>query len=350
MQFLLTLFYFILILGVIVLVHEFGHFIFAKIFGIYVYEFSIGMGPKLYGWKKKGGETDYSIRLIPIGGYCSLAGEGNDEDGKLPPERLLQSKPAWQRFLVMFFGAGNNFILAILLLFVIALIWGAPSTVPKLTAVEEGKPAYEAGLRTGDIITKINNQRTDTIDDVSIYIQLADKDKPIQFEVKREDGSTATIEVVPYQEEVQKTTVYRIGVELAAEMRHDIGSIFGYTFVKTGALFKQMFITLGGLFTGKIGVSQLSGPVGIYSIVGEQASQGFENILYLIALLSVNVGFINLLPLPAFDGGRILFLIIEKIKGSPVKPETENLIHNIGFFLLLALMLFITCNDVIKLF
>ena len=111
-----------------------------------------------------------------------------------------------------------------------------------------------------------------------------------------------------------------------------------------------MFITLGGLFTGKIGVSQLSGPVGIYSIVGEQASQGFENILYLIALLSVNVGFINLLPLPAFDGGRILFLIIEKIKGSPVKPETENLIHNIGFFLLLALMLFITCNDVIKLF
>ncbi len=345
----LTLLYFILILGVIVLVHEFGHFIFAKIFGIYVYEFSIGMGPKLWGHKKKGGETDYSIRLIPIGGYCSLAGEGNDEDGKLPKDRLLQSKPAWQRFLVMFFGAGNNFILAILLLLFTAIIWGAPSTVPKLTGIQENMPAYTAGLEVGDTILKINNEVTSTIDDVSIYIQLADKDKPLAFEVKKSDGTIKTIDVTPIKEE-QGTEVYRIGVELQPEIRHDIGAIFEYTVVKTGALFKQMFVTIGGLFTGKIGVSQLSGPVGIYGIVGEQAKAGFENILYLIALLSINVGFINLLPLPAFDGGRILFLIIEKIKGSPVKPETENMIHNIGFFLLLALMLYITFNDILKLF
>ena len=346
----LTLIYFILILGVIVLIHEFGHFIFAKMFGIYVYEFSIGMGPRLFHWKKEGGETEYSIRLIPIGGFCSLAGEGNDEDGKLPKDRLLQSKPAWQRFLVMFFGAGNNFILAILLLFFMALVWGAPTTVPKLTSIKEGSPASLGGLETGDVITEINGKKTTTIDDVALYIQLADQTKPIEFSVEKENGEEKTVSLTPKKEEVDGMIVYRIGVGLESEIRHGFGDIIEYTFVKTGALFKQMFITLEGLFTGKIGVSQLSGPVGIYNIVGEQAKSGIENIVYLIALLSINVGFINLLPLPAFDGGRILFLIIEKIKGSPVKPETENMIHNIGFFLLLALMIYVTFNDILKLF
>ncbi len=352
----LSLLLFILILGVIVLVHEFGHFIFAKMFGIYVYEFSIGMGPKLYGWKKKNGETDYSIRLIPIGGYCSLAGEGNDEDGKLPKDRLLQSKPAWQRFLVMFFGAGNNFILAFLILFFMGLVWGAPSNTPVLANVEEGTPAYVAGLRSGDIVTKVNGKDTPTLDDLSMYIQFdrikeEDMAKDVTFEIKREDGSKATIKVTPEKKEVDGETTYLLGIQLGStEVNRDVGSILKYPFEAIGSLFKQMFITLEKLFTGGVSVSNLSGPVGIYSIVDEQASAGVENILYLIALLSVNVGFLNLLPFPAFDGGRILFLVIEKIKGSPVKPETENMIHNIGFFLLLALMLYVTFNDILKLF
>ncbi|MEG2283594.1 MAG: RIP metalloprotease RseP [Bacilli bacterium] len=345
-----TLLYFILILGVIVLIHEFGHFIFAKLFKIYVHEFAIGMGPKLLHYKKKGGETEYSLRLIPIGGFCALAGEEVEEDTSLPKDRKLQGKPAWQRFLVMFFGAGFNFILAVILLFMIAVIWGAPTTTPKLSSIEIGKPADLAGLQVGDTITKINSHKTSTIDDVSIYLQLADKSKPIIFEVKTNTGDIKKISVNPIKEEINGNTVYRIGVGLAGEIHHTFGSILNYTVVKTGSLFKQMFITLGGLFKGDIGIKQLSGPVGIYNIVGEQAKGGLENIIYLIALLSINVGFINLLPLPAFDGGRILFLIIEKIKGSPVKPATENMIHSIGFFLIIALMLYITFNDILRLF
>lgn len=350
LSFITTLIYFILILGVIVLVHEFGHFIFSKMFGIYVYEFSIGMGPKLFSWKKEGGETAYSIRLIPIGGFCSLAGEGNDEDGKLPKDRLLQSKPVWQRFLVMFFGAGNNFILAVLLLFTIACIWGAPNTVPRIKSVDPEMPASLTELAPGDIITKVNGNTIQTNDDLSIYIQISKENEPIVMETKSLDGTIKTVELTPKIEEVDGNKVYRIGIHLDDTIKHGIADIIGYTYRRTVSLFKQMFITLGGLFTGKIGVKQLSGPVGIYNIVGSQAKSGIENVLALIALLSINVGFINLLPFPAFDGGRILFLIIEKIKGSPVKPETENMIHNIGFFLLLALMLYVTFNDIIKLF
>ena len=347
----LTLIYFVLILGVIVLVHEFGHFFFAKLFGIYVYEFSIGMGPKIFGWKSKKGETDYSIRAIPIGGYCSLAGENLDSDdaAKIPKDRRLQSKKVWQRFLVMFFGAGNNFLLALVILFTIALGWGAVSSDAIISELVKDNPAEQAGLLVGDKIVKINNNKVKSNDDVSLYIQIEKKDKPITFTVLR-DGKEVEIDVTPVKEEVDGTTIYRIGVISEGKVQHGIKAAIKYTFTKFGALFRQMIITLKGLFQGGLSVKQLSGPVGIYKIVGTQAESGIQNVLYLIALLSVNVGFINLLPFPAFDGGRILFLVIEKIKGSPVKAETENMIHTIGFMILLALMIYITFNDILKLF
>lgn len=347
----LNLIYFIIILGVIVLVHEFGHFIFAKMFGIYVYEFAIGMGPKLFHFKSKKGETEYSIRAIPIGGFCSLAGEDldSDDDKKIPKYRRLQSKPVWQRFLVMFFGAGNNFILAFLLLLVIAFGWGAVSSKPVISELVSGNPAEQAGLQVGDYISKINGHKVKTSDDVSIYLQVEDKSKPITFTVKR-NKRELDIDVTPIKEEVDGSTIYRVGIVSQGKVEKGFIPSVKYACTKTGALFRQMVITLKGLFTGGISVKQLSGPVGIYNIVGTQAKSGFQNILYLIALLSINVGFINLIPLPAFDGGRILFLIIEKIKGSPIKPETENKIHTIGFILLLALMIYITFNDILKLF
>lgn len=347
---LLNLILFIVILGVIVLVHEGGHFLFAKLCGIYVHEFSIGMGPKLFSRMGKNKETMYSIRAIPIGGYCSLAGEGGEEDEKIPKDRFLQSKPAWQRFLVMFFGAGFNFLFAILLLFLLAAIWGAPSTEPVFTTVEAGLPAAEAGLETGDRVRKVNGDKVKTSDDLSIFIQLADKDKPIVFEVEKANGKTEKIKVTPIKETIDGNDVYKIGVGIGGEVKRGFLATIEYTFTKTGSLFRQMFYTLKGLFTGGIGVNQLSGPVGIYSIVGNTAKSGVENVFYLIALLSINVGVINLIPFPAFDGGRILFLLIEKIKGSPVKPETENKIHTIGFLLLMALMIYITFNDILKLF
>ncbi len=347
----LNLIYFVIVLGIIVLVHEFGHFIFAKIFGIYVYEFAIGMGPKLFSWKSKKDETVYSIRAIPIGGFCSLAGEDLDSDDqeKIPENRRLQSKPVWQRFLVMFFGAGNNFILAFLLLLVIAFGWGAVSSKPIISELVENNPAVQAGLQVGDTILEINGHKVKTSDDVSIYLQVEDKSKPIIFTVER-NGKTLDFDVVPKEEEVDGSKIYRVGIVSQGEVERGFMASVRYAFTKMGSLFRQMMITFKGLFTGGLSVNQLSGPVGIYNIVGDQAKAGFQNILYLIALLSINVGFINLIPFPAFDGGRILFLIIEKIKGSPVKPETENKIHTIGFVLLLALMIYITFNDILKLF
>lgn len=345
----LNLIYFIIILGLIVLIHESGHFLFAKLFNIYVYEFSIGMGPKLFSKKSKKGETVYSIRAIPIGGFCSLAGEEGDNDDKIPKDRKLFAKPVWQRFLVMFFGAGFNFIGALLILFSIGLIWGATDMKPILGEIVEDNPAYVAGLKEGDYVKKINNHKIKSSDDILIYLQVEDKSKPITFTVER-NNQEYKFKVTPIEEEVDGNKIYRIGVKVNNEVNHGFIPAIKYAFEKTGSLFRQMAITIKGLFTGGLSVNQLSGPVGIYNIVGEQRQAGFENILYLIALLSINVGFINLLPFPAFDGGRILFLIIEKIKGSPVKPETENLIHTVGFFLLMALMIYITFNDIIKLF
>lgn len=348
----ITLIYFILILGIIVLVHEFGHFIFAKMFGIYVYEFSIGMGPKIFGKKRKNkkDETEYCIRAIPIGGFVSMAGEEVDDDTNVPKDKKMYSKKPWQRFLVMFFGAGNNFIFAMLILFAIALVWGAPNMDAVLSSVNTSYPAYEAGLREGDIVTKLNDHKISSSDDLAIYMQLVDKTKPIEFEVLR-NGKNYEYKVKAKEEKTDEGTTYMVGVTMgSSETERGFLTSIRYMFRKTGALFKQMFITIKGLFTGGIGVKQLSGPVGIYSIVGSQRAAGFENVLYLVALLSINVGVINLLPLPAFDGGRILFLLIEKIKGSPVNARVENIIHSVGFVLLMLLMLYITLNDILRLF
>lgn len=345
----LTLIYFVLVLGIIVLIHESGHFLFAKLFNIYVYEFAIGMGPKLFSWKSKKGETVYSIRLIPIGGFCSLAGEDVDNDKEIPRDRKLFAKPIWQRLLVMFFGAGFNFIGALIILFTIGLFWGSAVSKPILGEVTKDYPAYTAGLQKGDYVKKINNNKIKSSDDILIYLQVEDKSKPIVFTIER-DNKEYEFKVKPVEEEVDGNKIYRIGVSINNEVEHGFIAAVKYSFAKSASLFRQMVITFKGLFTGGISVNQLSGPVGIYNVVGQQREAGFQNILYLIALLSINVGFINLIPFPAFDGGRILFLVIEKIKGSPVKPETENLIHTIGFILLMALMLYVTFNDILKLF
>lgn len=346
----MTLIYFILILGLIILVHEFGHFIFAKKFGIYVYEFSLGMGPKILSKKDKKNETEYCLRLIPIGGFVQLAGEEAEDDENIPKDRKLYSKKVWQRFLVMFFGAGNNFILAFLVLFLSALIWGAPNMEPVITRVTEGYPVEEAGINAGDEILSINGKKTSTMDDVRLYLTLVEPGEDIDFEIKKDNGEIKDITITPKEEEVDGSKVYRVGIEFEEEDQKGFINSIKYAFVKMGALFKQMVVVLKNLFTGGLGLNNLSGPVGIYSIVGESRQAGFESIFQLIALLSINVGFINLLPFPAFDGGRILFLLIEKIKGSPVDQKVEGIIHTIGFMLLMLLIIYITINDIFRLF
>lgn len=350
MGFLIDLILFILILGSIVFVHEFGHFMMAKLNGVYVYEFAIGMGPKI--WSKKGRETEYTLRAIPIGGFCMMAGEDveDDELNKVPKEKRLQAKKPWQRFLIMFFGAGNNFICAILLLFLIGLIWGGSSMEPIVTSVLKNSAAATSGIESGDRILEINGHSISTTDDISLYLAVANPEKASDIKVEKEDGTVDTYSVQPKKKEVDGETTYQYGIGMEQEVEKGLLPALEFTYKKTFSIFKQMAVTVGYLFTGGISLSQLSGPVGIFSIVGDQSAGGVMNILYLIAFLSINVGFINLLPLPAFDGGHILFIIIEKIKGSPVKPETENMIHTIGLFLLMILMVVITFNDILRLF
>lgn len=350
MSFIINLILFILILGSIVFVHEFGHFIFAKLMGVYVYEFAIGMGPKL--WSKKGKETEYTLRAIPIGGFCMMAGEDLEDDDlkKVPKDKRLQSKKPWQRFLIMFFGAGNNFIFAILLLFLIGLIWGGTSMEPVITSVTKNSAAAISGIESGDRILEINGHSISTTDDISLYLAIADPEEASDIKVEKEDDSVKTYSVQPKKKKVDGKVVYQYGIGMVQEKEYGFFSAIEFAYKKTVSIFKQMAITIGYLFTGGISISQLSGPVGIFSIVGDQSSAGIMNIIYLIAFLSINVGFINLIPLPAFDGGHILFILIEKIKGSPVNPETENKIHTIGLFLLMLLMIVITFNDILRLF
>lgn len=350
MGFLIDLILFILILGSIVFVHEFGHFMMAKLTGVYVYEFAIGMGPKL--WSKKGKETEYTLRAIPIGGFCMMAGEDLEDDDlkKVPKNKRLQSKKPWQRFLIMFFGAGNNFIFAILLLFAIGLIWGGSSMEPVVTSVLKNSAAANSGIEAGDRILEINGHSISTTDDISLYLAVADPEEASDIKVEKENDRVKTYSVQPKKKKVDGQTTYQYGIGMQQEVEHGFLAAIQFTYKKTISIFKQMGVTVGYLFTGGISISQLSGPVGIFSIVGDQSSAGIMNIIYLVAFLSINVGFINLLPIPAFDGGHILFIIIEKIKGSPVNPETENKIHTIGLFLLMLLMVVITFNDILRLF
>lgn len=250
----------------------------------------------------------------------------------------------------MFMGVGFNFIFAFLVLFFVGLIFGAQDLSPRVSEVTEGYPAALAGLEANDKILRINDHKVSYIDDISLYLTIEDLSEPITFEVEKTSGEVKQIEVQALKEEVDGSTRYSLGITLVPKVERGFIESIVYAFNKEMALFKQMFVVLGNLFTGNLALSNLSGPVGIYSIVGQMQAQGAQALLYLVALLSINVGIMNILPFPAFDGGRILFLFIEKIKGSPVNPKVENIIHAIGFILIIALMIYVTFNDILRLF
>lgn len=347
----MTIVYFILILGIIVCIHEFGHFLFAKKAGIYVYEFSIGMGPRLFKWNRKNDETTYSIRLLPIGGFVQMAGEDleADEKSEIPKDKMMQNKKWHQRFLTIIAGVMFNFILAIVLLFVIALIHGAPYLGTRVGEVTENSPAAIAGLEAGDKIIKVGNKKVNNADMLMLEIQVQNGKETI-FVVEKKDGKTNEIVITPKKVIVDKKEGYQYGFGLETKTEKGIIGAIKYAFGKTLSLVEQMIFIIGYLFTGKLALSSLAGPVGIFQVVGKTAKTGILNIIYLIAFMSINVGFLNLLPIPAFDGGRLLFLIIEKIKRSPVSPKVENAIHSVGFVLLMILMVVITYNDILRLF
>lgn len=345
----MTFIYFVFVLGVTIMIHEFGHFLFAKKAGIYVYEFSLGMGPRIFHWERKGDETVYSIRLFPIGGFVSMAGEDLEADEKIPKEKQMCNKPWHQRFLTIIAGVLFNFLLAIILLFTVALINGTPATKSYIDSIDSAYPIADTSISSGDLITEVNGKRIHSIDRLILELQVH-MGETLSVTVEHSNGDSETVLLKPVMTEEDGKSSYHYGFTLDTTKKTGIGSAISYAFTKTGSLVEQMCMIVGYLFTGKLSLDSLAGPIGIFNVVGETARTGFLNILYLIAYLCINVGFINLIPLPAFDGGRLFFLLIEKIKGSRVSPKLENAVHSFGFLLLMILMVLITYNDIIRLF
>jgi len=339
----MTLIYFVLILGIIIFVHELGHFLFAKLFKVHVYEFSLGMGPRLFLFKRKHDETEYSIRLFPIGGYVRIAGEDDTEDSKIAEKNKITSKSWIQRFLVMFAGSAFNFIFAIIIIFTLAMTLGSVSTKPYIGEVVSGYPMASSGIDKGDLILKVDGKKVSSYDELAI--QLYSKDSSTTFVVEKADKNIRIYKIKP----ILKNNVYTYGFKQSITKEYGIIESITYTGDKFIALIKSMWMSMSALITGGISLNQFSGPVGVYDMVGNEVASGIGNVAYFIAYLCINIGFINLLPIPALDGGRIFFLIIEKIKRSKVNPKVEAMVNFIGFILLMVLMVVVTFNDIFRL-
>ncbi len=337
----------ILVFSLIVFFHELGHFLLAKRSKIRVDEFSIGMGPKLIS--KKFGETTYCIKLLPLGGSCMM-GEDTDDMS----EGSFNSKSVWARISVIAAGPIFNFILAFVFSVVIVGFAGYRPAI--LAEVSPGYAAEEAGLQAGDKILKMNNKRIVVWDDVTYYGVFNPGEK-VTFTVER-DGEKMTFDVQPTVEE--ESGSYKYGVVSGTNVKANLWESIKYGAYDVKLMIETTLKSLKMLFTGQASVKDLSGPVGIVDMTNDTYEQTVENgggalevflnMLAIGVLLSANLGVMNLLPLPALDGGRLVFLFLEAIRGKRVPPEKEGMVHFIGIILLLALMAFVMFNDFMRLF
>lgn len=335
----------ILIFGLLVLVHELGHFLAARKNGILVEEFAIGMGPKLVGIKR--GDTLYSIRLLPFGGYCKMLGE--DESVEDDP-RAFSNKSVGARIVVVVAGAAFNILLAFLFACIIVGNMGDyTTTVDKVT---EGSPAYEAGMQPGDRIVKIDNHNIVSYDEIGLYINMK-KGEDLDITYKR-DGKTYVANIKPVEQEGR----YLIGISPAKMNQGNIIEIIKYGFLKVVFWIKLVFISLGMIFKGEVTRQDFGGPIRIISEISKGYTESvkfgikqvFMTISQYIVLLSANLGVMNLLPIPALDGGRLVFLLIEAIRKKPINREKEAYVNFIGFVLLMVLMVFMLFNDFSNIF
>jgi len=340
----MTIVYGIIILLILIFVHETGHLISAKMTGVKVNEFALGMGPKLFGFTK--GETQYTFRAIPFGGFCSM--EGENEDSEDP--RAFNNKPAKVKALILFAGSIMNILLTVVLLSMIIFYVGVPTKV--ISAVDENSHAYADGLAAGDELLSINGHEVTEWNDLSPILQNIAGSQPdgnplLTLKVLR-NGTEKTIETHFYTDE-NGTVKLGISPEFGRSPGFFFKS-FGYGALATVGMGKMMYEVLGDLFTGQTGVDQLTGPVGIFVIVGDMARSGMIYLVQLTALISLNLAIINLLPFPALDGGRLLFLLIRKITGKAITDEVEGRVHLIGIIVLLAFMALITLQDIDRFF
>ncbi|MGN1338533.1 MAG: RIP metalloprotease RseP [Candidatus Coprovivens sp.] len=345
----LSIITFILMLGILVFVHEFGHFITAKKSGVHIYEFAIGMGPLIKTIEGKDG-IKYSIRALPIGGFVQMAGEvyEDDETKKIPKDKFLCNKPWYQRLIILCAGVFNNFVLAIVLLFFLALTNDVVRVVPVIDEVTKDTPAEKAGLKSGDRIVEVEGTKASSWDKVILLLSL-DEDKEKYDLVIERDGKEKEVTVkLEVKENKDGTKSKVLGVTMGSNGRGFTNSL-RYAFEKFYATLDQMAYTVGGLFTGKVSINALSGPVGIFEVVDKQRKQGLSEIIYLTAYLSINLGLMNILPIPALDGGHVLFVLVELITRKKVNAKVEGIATTIFFFLLMALMLYVTIHDIIRL-
>lgn len=345
----LSIITFILMLGILVFVHEFGHFITAKKSGVHIYEFAIGMGPLIKTIEGKDG-IKYSIRALPIGGFVQMAGEvyEDDETKKIPKDKFLCNKPWYQRLIILCAGVFNNFVLAIVLLFFLALTNDVVRVVPVIDEVTKDTPAEKAGLKSGDRIVEVEGTKASSWDKVILLLSL-DEDKEKYDLVIERDGKEKEVTVkLEVKENKDGTKSKVLGVTMGSNGRGFTNSL-RYAFEKFYATLDQMAYTVGGLFTGKVSINALSGPVGIFEVVDKQRKQGISEIIYLTAYLSINLGLMNILSIPALDGGHVLFVLVELITRKKVNAKVEGIATTIFFFLLMALMLYVTIHDIIRL-
>ncbi|MBE6124271.1 MAG: site-2 protease family protein [Erysipelotrichaceae bacterium] len=354
---------FVVALSILILIHELGHFFFAKLFKVYCYEFSLGMGPVLVQRERKNDETKYSIRAFPIGGYVAMAGESTEEDNSVPFERTINGVASWKKMIIVIAGVMMNFILAFILFVGIFLSVGTPSNKYKLQVTNDGI-AYEAGLRTGDTINNISSMIVENGEDdiyetskVSSLLDVIDflndntlsnknQVQEIVFNVTRNE-STFDIDLT---RGYSKGKVQSIGITIVELNEKQgffktIGYAAKYEFEVTGMIFEGV----AGLFT-KEGWKNVGGPIQIFQITSEAASLGFINFLMLLAVLSANLGVINLLPIPALDGARFLTSLWEVITRKRVNAKAEAAINAVGMIFLLGLMGIIIVKDIVMLF
>jgi regulator of sigma E protease len=364
------------VFGLLVMIHELGHFLVARSFGIGIREFSIGMGPKLFSWKgkKKWGEDDeqpmprirfddeeepqepeehvttYSLRLLPIGGYVSMVGEDEESDSSASFEK----KNVWKRIAVVVAGAFMNVLLGFLLMTVLVVTTTNPQTGKVLLvsntvgAFQEGATSPTYGLAVGDTITHVNGTRVHTGNEV-VYEIMNRGYEPIDLTVRRGDEVVELSDVIFPGMEAEGIAFGSADFKMYAEDAN-VGSVIKHTFFRSVSTVKMIFDQLGDLLTGRFGLNAVSGPVGVTDAMGEAARSGFDTFLYLVIVLTINLGVFNLLPIPALDGGRLLFLLVEAVARRPLDKKIEGYIHFAGMVILLGIMVLVTCKDIVGIF
>lgn len=340
----------LLVLSLLIISHELGHFLLAKKNGVDVIEFSVGMGPRILSYQGK--ETRYSLKLVPFGGSCAMAGEF-DEDPEHPVEGSFINKPVGARISIVAAGPLFNFLFAWILAIIVISNVGIDK--PIVAAVTKNYPASEAGMQAGDTITKIGDKKVTIYRDITLYLTLHPDEKELPISYKR-DGQSYNVTLHPKYDEESKS--YRIGIVTYGqrEKLSPLG-VMKYSLNEVKFWISYTFTSLKMVVQGQVSKNDVSGPVGLVSTMSEVVEQSkpdgifyiFLNLSNFFILLSANLGVMNLLPLPALDGGRLLFLFIEAIRGKPIDREKEGYVHMVGMVLLMVLMVFILFNDLTKL-